>query len=114
MIVSRCQIPIFEPQKGRSDGASPVALIGALLAPLKSPLPVLLSAWLMVSTLYSAAMGELAPSEGLPAPLSPRLGLASIALPAEVETLVGGEVPKPGLDIGDRTGEGDRGAPRGG
>ena len=52
-----------------SLGPSPIALTGALLKPLRSPLPVLLNAWLIVSMFSSlAASGELVPGRGgLPA-----------------------------------------------
>ena len=67
----------------------------------------------MVSTLISLpiAKGELWPGKGLPVPLGARWGDVSKPL-TDAVTLVGGEVPNAAEEVGDRIGEGDRGATR--
>lgn len=89
----------------RSDSPSGlVGLKGWLLIPLRSPLSVRRSACLIVSIVNSPPGLEYA-SEGLPRGRA--LGERSIPL-TDADLLVGGEVPNPGDEIGDRIGEGDR------
>ena len=86
----------------------PVALIGWLLAPLRSPLPVFLKACLIVSIVSSPlSLGWLWPEKGLPGPRPPPPGDVSIPL-EDTGLLKTGEPPKPCEGIGERTGEGER------
>ena len=79
-------------------------LSGWLLMPLRSPLSVRRSACLIVSIVNSPpGLGNA--SVGLPRGRA--LGERSIPL-TDADLLVGGEVPTPDDEIGDRMGEGDR------
>lgn len=79
-------------------------LKGWLLIPLKSPLPVLLKAWLIVSMVSSPPFVGGCAEIGLPSGCL--RGESSTPL-IDADLLVGGVVPKPCDDTGDRTGEGD-------
>lgn len=93
-----------------ADGPS-TGLVGTLRTWLRSALPVRRRAWLIVSMLRSPGVRFCVPLPWLPNGL--RVGLIStpFTLPG---LLVGGLVPGPWLETGDRTGEGERFRPDGG
>jgi hypothetical protein len=72
--------------------------------PLRSPLSVRLSACLIVS-IVNSPLGLGYASVGLPRGLA--LGEMSTPL-TDADLLVGGEVPRPGDETGDRIGDGER------
>ncbi|KFL60926.1 uncharacterized protein TERG_11874 [Trichophyton rubrum CBS 118892] len=106
------QIGIKPGDKGRSWAVSLAAALkeGFLREPPRSPLPVRRRACLMVSTfrsLLSMADGLWGQGGGLRGTRAPRLGEESRHLGSPGETLVGGELPGPWEEMGERMGEGD-------
>lgn len=109
LVRSSSSLPYLWNGRSTCESSMLTALNGCdgLLAPLRSPLPVLRSAWRIVSTISSP------PSGGLCVPCE--VGLPGIRAAFEMSMpltegapLVGGDGPNPCEDAGERIGDGDR------